>query len=53
MNAMEIDCPWCAAEATIETRAAPTGAATFVCADCMVRVEMAPDPTSTRIALAA
>jgi predicted RNA-binding Zn-ribbon protein involved in translation (DUF1610 family) len=53
MNAIEIDCPWCAAAATIETAATRTGAATFVCPDCLVRVEMAPDPTAPAIALAA
>lgn len=53
MNTLEIDCPWCAAEATIETAATRTGVATFVCADCMVRVELAPDPSVPVIARAA
>ena len=53
MKTIEIDCPWCAAEATIETAATPTGAATFVCTECLVRVDLAPDPAPRAVALAA
>lgn len=50
MNAMDTDCPWCAAEATVETQG---GVATFVCTDCSVRVELAADPAARVIARAA
>jgi len=53
MNTLEIDCPWCAAEATVEGAATQTGAATFVCTECLVRVELAPDPAARVVALAA
>ena len=46
MNVFEIDCPWCAAEATIEAGPTGTGAATFVCTSCSIGVELAPDPTT-------
>jgi len=52
MNTFEIDCPWCAAEATVES-AVRTGAATFVCTECLVRVDLAPDPAPRAVALAA
>ena len=47
MNTIEIDCPWCAAEATVES------AATFVCTECLVRIDLAPDPAPRVVALAA
>lgn len=53
MNAMEIDCPWCAGEGTVETGATQAQVATFVCPDCMVRVELAPDPSVAVTARAA
>ena len=53
MNTIEIDCPWCAAEATVESAATRTGAATFVCTECQVRVDLAPDPAPRVVALAA
>ncbi len=53
MNVIEIDCPWCAAEATIEAGPAGTGAATFTCPSCSIGVELAPDPSVTAIARAA
>ena len=53
MNVIEIDCPWCAAEATIEAGPTGTGAATFVCPSCSIGVELAPDPTTLVVARAA
>jgi hypothetical protein len=44
MNLMDIACPWCAAEATIEAGPTGTGVATFVCPSCSIGVELAPDP---------
>jgi hypothetical protein len=44
MNVMEIDCPWCAGEATVEAGPTGPGAATFVCSSCSIGVELAPDP---------
>ena len=46
MNVMDIDCPWCAAEATIEAGPTATGAgaATFICRVCSIGVELTPDP---------
>jgi hypothetical protein len=52
MNVIEIDCPWCAAEATIEPGRAGT-TATFVCANCSIGVELAPDPITVVAAQAA
>jgi hypothetical protein len=53
MNVIEIDCPWCAAAATIEAGPTGTGAASFVCVDCSIGVELAPDPAAPVIARAA
>jgi hypothetical protein len=53
MNVMDIDCPWCAAAATIGAGPTGTGAATFVCATCSIGVELAPDPTPVVVARAA
>jgi len=55
---MDIECPWCAAPATIAivdpgaTNADPTGGA-FSCPACAIRVDLAPDPAPTPIARAA
>jgi hypothetical protein len=53
MNVFEIDCPWCAAEATIEAGPIGTAAAMFVCPSCSIGVELAPDPTPVVVARAA
>jgi hypothetical protein len=53
MNVIEIDCPWCAAEATIEAGPAGTAAARFVCASCSIGIELAPDPITVVAARAA
>jgi transposase-like protein len=53
MNVLHVDCPWCAAEATIENPATRPGDATFVCPDCSVSVELAPDPAPILVARAA
>ena len=50
---MTVDCPWCAAEATIEPAATAPVAATFTCVACSVSVSMAPDIRTTPIARAA
>ncbi len=50
---IDIDCPWCTAEATIETGATGAGVATFVCRACSIGVELAPDPVTIAVALAA
>lgn len=50
---MNIDCPWCAAEATIQTGATGPAIATFVCTDCSIGVELASDPVTLAVALAA
>jgi hypothetical protein len=46
---MHVECPWCAGPATVEAGA--TGA--FECADCAIRVEIAPDPAHELVARAA
>ena len=53
MNVFDIDCPWCAGEATIEAGPTGTGAATFVCPSCSIGVELAPDPITVVAARAA
>jgi hypothetical protein len=53
MNTFEIHCPWCAGEATVEAPATQAGVATFVCTECLVRVDLAPDPAPHAVALAA
>ena len=53
MNVIEIDCPWCAAEATIEAGPTASGAATFICRECSIGVELAPDPIHVVVTRAA
>ena len=48
MNTIEIDCPWCAAEATVEAAATRTGAATFVCTDVPGPRRPGPGPRPAR-----
>lgn len=47
---MTVECPWCAAEATIETE---RPIAAFICATCAVTVELAADPEAAVVGLAA
>jgi endogenous inhibitor of DNA gyrase (YacG/DUF329 family) len=44
---MNVECPWCAGPATI------ADGDEFDCPDCAVRVELAPDPITETIAVAA
>ena len=46
---IHIECPWCAGPATVETGAAGQ----FECAECAIRVEIAPEPVSEPVARAA
>jgi len=52
--AMDVECPWCAGEATLEVvMATRASAATFRCTTCSVDVAVAADPIATSIARAA
>ena len=45
---IQVECPWCEGPATVD------GAdEAFVCAECAIRVEIAPAPKNERIAKAA
>jgi hypothetical protein len=46
---MHVECPWCAGPATVEGGAAGE----FECADCAIRVEIAPEAVSEPISRAA
>ena len=51
---MEVECPWCAGDASIEVvRAGSREAATFTCPICSVDVAMAPEPVGRLVATAA
>lgn len=50
---MTVECPWCAAEATIEPATTGATAATFVCVACSVSVGLAPEPRTAPVARAA
>lgn len=51
---MDVECPWCAGEATIEVvTAGARHGATFTCATCSVDAEMAPEPVGRLVAAAA
>jgi hypothetical protein len=43
-----VECPWCDGPATIEI-----AADAFDCAECAIRVELAPQPTAEPVARAA
>jgi len=44
---MNVECPWCAGSATV------ADGGEFDCPDCAVRIELAPDPITETIAVAA
>jgi hypothetical protein len=44
-----IECPWCTAPAVVHL----TDASGFECAACAIEVEIAPDPVTEPVALAA
>jgi len=51
---MDVECPWCAGQATIEVGPPATrDAATFTCRTCSVDVAMAPEPVGMLVATAA
>jgi hypothetical protein len=50
----DVECPWCAGDATIETgRPGTRDAATFICPTCSVDVAMALEPVGGLVATAA
>jgi hypothetical protein len=52
--ALDVECPWCGASATIEiVRSGREDVATLTCHACSVGVELAPDPVATPFARAA
>ena len=46
----ELDCPWCSGSMTID---ADTSSDTAACATCSIVVDMAPEPITEHVALAA
>jgi hypothetical protein len=46
---ISIECPWCTASATVDI----VESARFHCAACAIEVEIAPDPVTEPVALAA
>lgn len=52
--AMDVECPWCAAQARVEGNAfSGAGVATFTCQACSIVVAISPDPALSTDALAA
>jgi len=46
---MHVECPWCDGPATVDAGAGGE----FACADCSIRVELAPEPVREPVARAA
>ena len=50
---VHLECPWCASPASFVEVRSEAGSGAVDCADCGVRVDLAPDPVVTELALAA
>jgi transcription elongation factor Elf1 len=50
---VQLECPWCAGAASFVEVPSEAGSGAVDCADCGVRVDLAPDPVVTELALAA
>ena len=50
---LEFDCPWCAGQMVSTDDSTGNAADTLACATCSIVVELAPDPATAPVALAA
>ena len=50
---VQFECPWCAGPAALVAVGPSIAPHALDCAECGVRVELAPDPVEVRLALAA
>jgi hypothetical protein len=50
---VQIECPWCAGPASFVEATSEAGSGAVDCADCGVRVELAPDALVSEFALVA